>query len=98
MAKRKSYLVEAGKGIACPRCGRATQIRAHKEITGKHLRQPFYYTRWFYCLHADCVVSLHMAEEFKVWNDNDAARKLRGMDAAAARRLDGVREQLRPRA
>jgi hypothetical protein len=38
----------------CPRCGRPAQIREHERITEKHLRQPFYFTRWFYCTHDDC--------------------------------------------
>ena len=73
MAKR----IIAGDGIPCPRCGRPTQIREHKEVTPKQLRQPFYYARWFYCLHEDCQTRQIMRDEDMVWNDNKAARRLR---------------------
>jgi hypothetical protein len=31
-------------GIDCPRCGRSVQVRKHKQITAKTLRQPYYYS------------------------------------------------------
>lgn len=83
-------------GIPCPRCRQRTQIREHVAITEKHLRQPFYFSRWFYCVNKHCKVSLHMAEEFKVWNNNAAADKLRPIDKDARRRLKKIYDQLTP--
>jgi hypothetical protein len=38
-------------------------------ITDKHERQPFYYSRWFNCTHADCKTTLVMPERYKVFTD-----------------------------
>ena len=62
-------------GRPCPRCERPTDIYEHAEITKKHRKQPFYYSRWFVCTHKDCKTTNIMLEEFKVWNKNVAARK-----------------------
>jgi transposase len=35
--KNKRYLIVAGDGDPCPRCGKPTQIREHDAITAKHL-------------------------------------------------------------
>jgi hypothetical protein len=32
------------------------------------LRQPFYFSRSFDCRNPNCVVTMHMVEQFKVWN------------------------------
>jgi hypothetical protein len=66
--KNKHYVIVEGDGDPCPRCGRFTQIREHDEITAKHLRQPYYFTRWFFCRNPQCLVTLHMAERYKVRN------------------------------
>jgi hypothetical protein len=68
---RKSFVVVAGEGPPCPRCARPTQIREHDRIKAKHLRQPYYFTRWFYCTNARCKVTLHMEERFKVWTSQE---------------------------
>ena len=81
MAKR----IIAGDGIPCPRCGRPTQIREHKAVKPKQLRQPFYYARWFYCLHEDCQTRQIMRDEDMVWNDNEAARWLKAHSWQAPR-------------
>ena len=78
-------VVTTDKGRACPRCGRPMQIREHDHIRPKQLRQPFYYRRWFRCMHADCKTKIVHREEFKVWNSEED------------RRLEAIREQLRPR-
>ena len=65
-ARAKTYRVIPGHGVACPGCGRPTQVRKHVAITKKHLRQPYYFDRWFYCCNPRCFVTLHVAEEFKV--------------------------------
>jgi len=41
-------------GDPCPRCGKPTEIREHREVTEKQLQQPFYYSRWFYCTNRRC--------------------------------------------
>jgi aspartate carbamoyltransferase regulatory subunit len=69
MSKRRAYRIMPGAGVPCPKCKRPTQIREHKELTHKHLvKQPYYFTRWFYCRNTNCNVTAHMAEQFKVIN------------------------------
>jgi hypothetical protein len=90
MSKRKKkYVIVSESGPPCPRCGRPMQIREHDLIREKHLRQPYYYTRWFYCHNRKCKTTLVMREMYKVWNDNQAGEELR--------RLEAIREQLQPR-
>jgi hypothetical protein len=85
-----SYVViMTAKGPACPRCGRPMQIREHDRIRAKQLRQPFYYSRWFRCMHKGCKTKIVHREEFKVWND--------GQEGELARRLEAILEQLKPR-
>ena len=67
MTKAK-YKVIPGNGDPCPRCCQPTQIREHDEITEKHLRQPFYFRRWFHCTNPQCRVQMVCAERFKVHN------------------------------
>jgi hypothetical protein len=55
-----------GEGIPCPRCGRPTQIREHSQITERHRRQAYYFTRWFRCMSGDCPTTLIMRAQFKV--------------------------------
>jgi hypothetical protein len=62
-----SYVIVPGPGIPCPRCGRPTQIREHRTITERHRRQPYYFTRWFRCMHRACHTTLIMCNEYKVW-------------------------------
>jgi hypothetical protein len=56
-------------GPPCPRCGRATEVCEHREITDRELRRPFYYARWYNCPHTDCQTTLIMPPEHKVWNN-----------------------------
>jgi len=71
--KKQRYMVMGADGVPCPRCALPTEIRQHAEITAKHLRQPYFFSRWFYCRNPDCPVTIHMQEEFKVWNGKNAA-------------------------
>lgn len=64
--KERPYAVVGQNGIACPCCGLPTEIREHRQITEKHLNQSYYFSRWFYCRNPHCIVTLHMAEKFKV--------------------------------
>jgi hypothetical protein len=62
------YKVISGMGDPCPRCCLPTQIREHEAIHEKHLRQPFYFRRWFHCMNPQCKVQMIGVERFKVWN------------------------------
>jgi hypothetical protein len=66
--KHKSYVVIDGNGEPCPRCGGPTQIREHEQVTARQLRQPYYYSRWYYCVDQHCPTTMIMPEAFKVWN------------------------------
>ena len=66
------------------------EVREHDEVRPKHLRQPYYYSRWFNCRHIECKTTLVMPEKFKVWNDNEAARQ--------TRRRAAIHKQLKRRA
>lgn len=76
MNKQKKYRVIGRNGIACPQCGRQMEIREHTYLTEKQLRQPYYFTRWFYCFYQDCPVKAHMQEEYKVWLDKKEQRAM----------------------
>jgi hypothetical protein len=57
----------------CPRCRGAVEVREHKSVTEKMLRQPFFYTRWYRCVNRECPTKNIMPKEFIVWNKNKAA-------------------------
>jgi hypothetical protein len=61
-------IVIPGDGNPCPRCGMPMEIREHNGIGHKQLRQPYYYTRWFYCTNKSCKTTLVMPERYKVMN------------------------------
>jgi hypothetical protein len=82
--RRRRFVVLGGQGPDCPRCGRPMQVREHDRIRAKQLRQPFYYSRWFYCTHKSCRTKTVMFEEFKVNSEVES-------------RLEAIRQQLRPR-
>lgn len=42
------------------------QVREHDWIRERHLKQPYYYTRWYYCTYPDCKTNQVMDEQFKV--------------------------------
>lgn len=65
--KKKKYRVLSGEaGNSCPRCGGRTEVRVHTAITEKHLRQPWYYSRWFYCTNPRCRTTLIMPARYIV--------------------------------
>jgi hypothetical protein len=80
------YVVIPGEGPPCPRCGRPMQIREHERITKKHLRQPYYFSRWFRCMHRDCATKLVIIEEFKVSNVTAATVTARHYNGDEAQR------------
>lgn len=63
---KNNYKIIPGAGDICQRCKQATQIREHIEVTAKHLRQPFYYSRWFKCTNGKCQTTQIMPERFKI--------------------------------
>jgi hypothetical protein len=87
--KKTKYVVVSENGPRCRRCGRHMQVREHDQIREKQLRQPFYYSRWYNCSYRSCKTTLVMPEEYIVWNDEH--------DGELARRLQAIREQLKPR-
>jgi hypothetical protein len=70
-----SHVIVPSLGDPCPRCCQPTQIREHEAVLERHLRQPFYYRRWFYCLNPKCKVTTYMPERHKVWNIGGKKRK-----------------------
>jgi hypothetical protein len=72
----KNTVVVDGAGDPCPRCYRPMQIREHGDVNGQKLAaQPFFYTRWFCCMYADCKTNMVMPDRYKVekptvWGDS----------------------------
>jgi hypothetical protein len=66
--RQSNRVVLPGAGPACPRCGRPMQIREHRDITAELLRKPYYFSRWYRCMHRDCKTTLVTPDEFKVYN------------------------------
>lgn len=62
----KSVRVADETGPPCPRCGHDTEVRTHAEITEKLLRQPCYYSKWFYCRNPECKTTMLMPKKFLV--------------------------------
>ena len=78
-------------GPPCPRCGRATQVRTHRSIGRKQLRQLYYYSRWFKCINNKCRTTLVVRREYIVWNPPPEASMLvsRTVHRAMMSRLAG---------
>jgi hypothetical protein len=93
--KTKRYLVVPGEGDPCPRCCQPTEIREHQEITAKHLRQPFYFARWFHCMNPACKVRMHCAERYKVWNPHLRGKKRDNLERWVAKRIEAKHAQRR---
>ena len=49
------------------------QVRTHTHLKEKQLRQPYFFSKWFYCVYRDCPVKQHMVEQYKVYNRNEKA-------------------------
>jgi hypothetical protein len=77
MGQKKDYRVVEEPGLPCPRCKMPTQVREHAVLREKHFRQPYYFSKWYFCTNRDCAVQTHMSEKYKVWNRNDAARDIK---------------------
>ncbi len=61
--QHQHHIVVTEDGPPCPRCRRPMQVREHAQITDKHLRQPWYFARWYFCRHRDCQTWQVMQEE-----------------------------------
>lgn len=72
-------------GPACKNCGKPMQVRTHKAIKAKQLRQPYYYSQWYYCNNIACTTKQVNPPEFQVWNTN---KKAATMKRAAQERAD----------
>lgn len=68
MGKKSTHV--DGAGVPCPRCGVTSQLRYHKEITEKLLKQPFYYSQWFFCMNALCKTTMFVRAEDTVYPQN----------------------------
>lgn len=44
------------------------EVREHKTVSEKQLRQPFYYSHWFFCAEAACQTKQVMPDRYRVWN------------------------------
>jgi hypothetical protein len=66
---KKYRIIPDQHGDPCPRCGRSTEVREHTQITDKHLRQPYYYSRWFYCRNPRCRTTMVMRDRYRVFPD-----------------------------
>jgi hypothetical protein len=86
MSKQKAVRLTE-KGPPCPRCHRLMQIRVHTCITDKMVkRQPYYYSRWYYCLNNKCRTKQVMPDEFRVFNES--------ADTPVNKRLALIKQQL----
>ena len=63
---KKKYHVIKEKGVNCPRCKKETETRVHKSITSKQLRQPYYYSQWYYCFNRECPTKQIMIGKYMV--------------------------------
>jgi hypothetical protein len=64
--QRDRAMVVPGDGDPCPRCGVPMQIREYSNANDKHLRRPYFYSRWFCCMNNNCRTTLVMPERYKV--------------------------------
>jgi hypothetical protein len=49
-------------------------VHEHVEVTPKHLRQPWYYAKWFYCTNPKCKTTMIMPDRYRVFRgDRQAA-------------------------
>jgi hypothetical protein len=76
--KKWPHIVIGNDGDRCPRCGMPTEIREHTAITAKHLAQPFYYRRWFYCTEPTCRTNRIMPPEFRVFRNEQTRTQWKG--------------------
>ena len=63
---REMPLVLHEEGPPCRRCKRLMQVRTHGQITNKLLQQPYYYSRWYFCMTPTCRTRQVMPSEFIV--------------------------------
>ena len=61
----------------CRKCSTLMIEVRHKEIKNKHLKQPFYYSKWYVC--PSCRAQYNW-EEDKVWNHNERSEFLKNLE------------------
>ena len=70
-----------------------TEVRGHKRVTEGMLRQPFYYSKWFYCTNRQCKTTLIMPPECRVFRED--GKVIEGMPEwkgdVVMETLDGMR-------
>jgi hypothetical protein len=86
---KTSRVVDGELGDACPRCGHATEVREHKEITDRQLRQPYYFARWFHCTNVRCRTTLIMPDRYRVYRNQPAPVSSTVADMVALPEADG---------
>jgi hypothetical protein len=79
---------------SCPRCGKPTEIREHVEITAKHLAQPWYYERHFYCVNPACKTKQIMPDRYRVFNEEAEQLAASDLPPETAQRMVQIAEQL----
>lgn len=72
--KYKTHNNYESSSETCRKCGESMMEISHKVIKDKHLKQPFYYRKWYRC--PNCKWCLNKDED-KVWNKNDASDYLK---------------------
>lgn len=73
--KKQKYRI-TGEGV-CTSCRGRTEERQHIAITDKQLRQPFFYSKWYYCHNKDCKTTTLMFDKDRIMNQNKAAQKFK---------------------
>lgn len=80
MSKKRNYEWVDNDGLPCPRCGVTSETRKHTTpLSEKVLKQPFYYTVWFNCKNQACKTTIFMSEDYKIMNNNLAARHFKNL-------------------
>ena len=59
-------VVSGVRGVACPRCRRATEVREHVRVTAELRRKTFYFRRWYYCPNPNCDTRHIVHDAFRV--------------------------------
>jgi len=62
--ERRKYIIIAGNGDPCPRCGDPMQVREYEKVDEKPAHE--FFARWFCCLNKTCKTTLVMPARYKV--------------------------------
>lgn len=64
----KKYKLREPDGTQCELCNSVAEVREHTEITAQVLKQPFYYSQWYFCKDPHCKREIFFNEKYKVIN------------------------------